>query len=307
VVKQLRDSVTEIQTNIGNRIFDQALKGENIDWENLIPEQERVLIKRRMFALRRHTLPPVITHNMVDDGSDPILSCIRRLHLFNDRMDRVKIVYHPEFLNASNPLMGLDYDDFVRGCHLGVFPSYYEPWGYTPAECTVMGVPSVTTNLSGFGCYMEDNIENPSDYGIYIVDRRLKNAEESIIQLTQQLFSFTKKTRRQRINQRNRTERLSDLLDWKRMGLEYVRARQLALRRIYPDQFNEDDDDELFEPAKKIPHPISIPGTPKKGKGTDDPLAFRMQALGLNGEENMIYSPIPLKKGESIPAPSDDE
>ena len=58
-------------------------------------------------------------------------------------------MFHPEFLSSTNPLFGLDYEDFVRGCHLGVFPSYYEPWGYTPAECTVMGIPSVTTNLSG--------------------------------------------------------------------------------------------------------------------------------------------------------------
>ena len=55
---------------------------------------------------------------------------------------------------------------------LGVFPSYYEPWGYTPAECTIMGIPSVTTNLSGFGCFMRDQISDPQSYGIYIVDRR---------------------------------------------------------------------------------------------------------------------------------------
>lgn len=60
-----------------------------------------------------------------------------------------QIVFHPEFLSTTNPLFGLDYEEFVRGCHLGVFPSYYEPWGYTPAECTVMGIPSITTNLSG--------------------------------------------------------------------------------------------------------------------------------------------------------------
>lgn len=58
-------------------------------------------------------------------------------------------MFHPEFLASTNPLFGLEYDEFVRGCHLGVFPSYYEPWGYTPAECTVMGIPSITTNLSG--------------------------------------------------------------------------------------------------------------------------------------------------------------
>lgn len=59
------------------------------------------------------------------------------------------MVFHPEFLSSTNPLFALDYEEFVRGCHLGVFPSYYEPWGYTPAECTVMGIPSITTNLSG--------------------------------------------------------------------------------------------------------------------------------------------------------------
>ena len=42
------------------------------------------------------------------------------------------MIFHPEFLNSTNPLLGLDYEEFVRGCHLGVFPSYYEPWGYTP-------------------------------------------------------------------------------------------------------------------------------------------------------------------------------
>lgn len=58
---------------------------------------------------------------------------------------------------------------------------------------------------------------------------------DGIILKQEQMFSFVTKTRRQRINQRNRTERLSDLLDWKSLGLEYAKARQLALRRAYPD------------------------------------------------------------------------
>ena len=51
------------------------------------------------------------------------------------------------------------------------------------AECTVMGIPSVTTNLSGFGCFMADHVADPTSYGIYIVDRRFKNPEESVQQL----------------------------------------------------------------------------------------------------------------------------
>ncbi|KAJ1982703.1 glycogen synthase isoform 1 [Dimargaris verticillata] len=262
LVKQLRETVDEIQTRLGDRLFDASSRGHEIDMTKLLKDEEKILLKRRTFALKRNTLPPIVTHNMADDSTDPVLTDLRRLHLFNNPSDRVKVVFHPEFLNANNPILGLDYEDFIRGCHLGVFPSYYEPWGYTPAECTVMGVPSVTTNLSGFGCYMEDNIECPSDYGIYIVDRRLKSADESINQLCEEMFSFCQKTRRQRINQRNRTERLSDILDWKRMGIEYMKARQLALRRTFPASFTGDN---FFTPGAmgKIPRPLSAPGSPK--------------------------------------------
>jgi glycogen(starch) synthase len=84
---------------------------------------------------------------MADDAGDPILGQIRRVKLFNASSDRVKVVFHPDFLNSNNPILGLDYEEFVRGCHLGVFPSYYEPWGYTPAECTVVS-PTFRCNFN---------------------------------------------------------------------------------------------------------------------------------------------------------------
>lgn len=263
ITKQLKETVNEIQDRIGKRIFETSLRGEKVDTAKLMEEEDRVLLKRRVFALKRSTLPAIVTHNMADDGADPVLMQIRRLQLFNHSQDRVKVVFHPEFLNSNNPILGLDYEEFVRGCHLGVFPSYYEPWGYTPAECTVMGVPSITTNLSGFGCFMDEMIENGEDYGIYIVDRRMKSVEESIEQLADQMLQFCQKSRRQRINQRNRTERLSDLLDWKRMGLEYIKARQLALRRAYPDSFPDEDDAGLAYEQVKIPRPLSAPPSPR--------------------------------------------
>lgn len=94
----------------------------------LLEEKEHVMLKRRIFALKRHTLPPIVTHNMEDDSKDPVLNQLRRLRLFNYPSDRVKIIFHPEFLNSSNPVLDFEYEEFVRGCHLGVFPSYYEPW-----------------------------------------------------------------------------------------------------------------------------------------------------------------------------------
>ncbi|KAF9210871.1 glycogen synthase isoform 1 [Podila verticillata] len=319
VVKQLKETVADIAKRMETRLFEKAARGGDVTTTQFLTNEDQILLKRRTFALKRSTLPPIVTHNMADDDKDPVLNQLRRLSLFNHPSDRVKIVFHPEFLNSNNPLFGLDYEEFVRGCHLGVFPSYYEPWGYTPAECTVMGVPSITTNLSGFGCFMDDNIVDSSEYGIYIVDRRMKSVEESIQQLADQMLMFCQKSRRQRINQRNRTERLSDLLDWKRMGLEYIKARQLALRRAYPDSFDDDyfgleadpsllDGGEGDQPSRsrKIPNPRSAPGsprirTPKEGVDTD--LTFAKMSIhdrerylqystqGHEDDEDMIKIP----------------
>ncbi|EIW71286.1 hypothetical protein TREMEDRAFT_37716 [Tremella mesenterica DSM 1558] len=289
VTQQLRETVAQVTAKVGKRLFEHAARytGEHgtevLPADQLLSSEDKILLKRRVFALKRNSLPPVVTHNMADDAGDPILSQIRRVQLFNRPTDRVKIIFHPEFLNSNNPILGLDYEEFVRGCHLGVFPSYYEPFGYTPAECTVMGIPNVTTNLSGFGCFMEDLLETPEDYGCYIVDRRGQGVEESVAQLTNQLVAFANKTRRQRINQRNRTERLSELLDWKALGMEYVKARQLAMRRAYPDSFDDEEPD--FSGIQRVGAPLSAPGSPKFRTGMMTPgdyatLTEEMEHLG---------------------------
>ncbi|RMJ27248.1 glycogen synthase [Aspergillus sp. HF37] len=329
VVKSLRDTIEVVEKGMGKRMYERCLswkEGDNMpDEKDLVTSQDRVLLRRRLFAMKRNSFPPIVTHNMTNDSEDPILNQIRRVQLFNHPSDRVKVVFHPEFLNSSNPVLPLDYDDFVRGTHLGVFPSYYEPWGYTPAECTVMGVPSITTNLSGFGCYMEELIENSSDYGIYIVDRRTKGVDDSVNQLTEFMLSFAMKSRRQRINQRNRTERLSDLLDWKRMGLEYVKARQLALRRAYPSSFDGTEDfyDIIGGTEQKISRPLSVPGSPRDRSGMMTPGDFASLQEGREGlstedyvswrlpeeeEREDHYFPLTLrtKKGpERAPSPMD--
>ena len=154
-----------------------------------------------------------------------------------------------------------------------------------------MGIPSVTTNLSGFGCFMQDLIDRPQDEGCYIVDRRSQSAEDSVNHLTDCMFSFCSKTRRQRINQRNRTERLSDLLDWKRMGMEYVKARQLALRRAYPMSFTGNYEDEDFIPGveQKISRPFSVPGSPRDRTGMMTPGDFASLQEGREGLSTEDY------------------
>ncbi|XP_063721607.1 glycogen [starch] synthase-like [Symsagittifera roscoffensis] len=248
VVKQLKETVSHIQSTIGEKLFESCLRGKVPDGKELLTQNELVQLKRCIYSTSRPNLPPICTHNMTDDFNDPILSTLRKVHLFNDDSDRVKVIFHPEFLSSTSPLLSMDYDQFVRGCHLGVFPSYYEPWGYTPAECTVMGVPSITTNLSGFGSFVEKHITDSASYGIFIVDRMFKHPEESQAQLSQFMFDFCRLTRRQRIVLRNRTERLSELLDWKSLGLYYVKAQELAAKNFKPEIFSD-----LMSPGAMTP------------------------------------------------------
>ncbi|XP_068611277.1 glycogen [starch] synthase, liver [Brachionichthys hirsutus] len=262
VRKQLWDTAHTVKEKFGKKLYEALLKGQMPDMSAILDRDDFTIMKRAIYATQRHSLPPVTTHNMLDDSTDPILSNVRRIGLFNSRNDRIKIIFHPEFLSSTSPLLPMDYEEFVRGCNLGVFPSYYEPWGYTPGECTVMGIPSITTNLSGFGCFMEEHVSDPAAYGIYIVDRRFRSAEESCNQLTQFMFNFCQQSRRQRIIQRNRTERLSDLLDWRYLGRFYIHARHLALSRAFPDSFKMDPMAPLKTQGFRFPRPYSVPPSP---------------------------------------------
>uniref|UniRef100_A0A8C9RXT0 Glycogen [starch] synthase n=1 Tax=Scleropages formosus TaxID=113540 RepID=A0A8C9RXT0_SCLFO len=260
VRKQLWDTAQTVKEKFGKKLYESLLVGQLPDVSKMLDKEDFTMMKRAIFSAQRQCLPPICTHNMLDDSSDPILNCLRRIGLFNSSSDRVKVIFHPEFLSSTSPLLPMDYEEFVRGCHLGVFPSYYEPWGYTPAECTVMGIPSVSTNLSGFGCFMEEHIADPSAYGVYILDRRYRSVDESCSQLTSFLLQFCQQSRRQRIIQRNRTERLSDLLDWRYLGRYYISARHMALAKAFPESY-------YYEPQDpssgfRYPRPASVPPSP---------------------------------------------
>lgn len=271
VTKQLRDTVTDIQDKVGKRMYESCLGGSLPDGNTLLEADDIIKLKRCILGAKRPNLPAIVTHNMIEDSTDPILCHLRRAHLFNGPHDRVKVIFHPEFLSTISPLLPMDYSDFVRGCHLGVFPSYYEPWGYTPAECTVMGIPSASTNLSGFGRFMAEHVTDPTSYGIYLVDRRFKPAEESIQELTQYMFSFCNLSRRQRIIQRNRTERLSELLDWKSLHRYYNRARLLSLHYLQPDKYEKPSLVDEVQTGFHYPRPFSEPPSPALSEcGSED-------------------------------------
>ncbi|HQY89265.1 MAG TPA: glycosyltransferase, partial [Tepidisphaeraceae bacterium] len=117
------------------------------------------------------------------------------------------------------------------GCHLGVFPSYSEPWGYTPLEAIVSGVPAVTSDLSGFGAYVQGALNEEEQEGLFVLKRRSQSFDAAAYELSEFFYKFVKLNRRQRIDLRNKVEALSEKFDWQALATHYHNAHDLALSR----------------------------------------------------------------------------
>ncbi len=236
--EDLRNTCTELQQQMGGKLFHAAATGRLPTYAELMPEDSQVRLKRAMHAWRSWRQPLIVTHDLVDDANDPVLKHLRHRHLVNLQGDPVKMVFHPEFVSATSPTISLDYEQFVRGCHMGIFPSYYEPWGYTPMECVALGIPAVTTDLSGFGAYVQRHAgqllggRRAEDQGILVLPRRYAGFDEAADRLADYLFHFATMNRRQRIELRNRVERIGEQFDWSVLVKHYHEAHNLALERV---------------------------------------------------------------------------
>lgn len=227
----LKNWCGELEARMGRRLFVTAANGRIPKYEDLLVDDSIVRLKQSIAAWRTGRQPPVVTHDLVDDANDPVLKHIRYRQLFNAPDDPVKMVFHPQFVTPTSPLISLDYENFVRGCHMGIFPSYYEPWGYTPMECVALGLPAVTTDLSGFGAYTERHVKDAGEQGICVLNRRTKGFDETTNNLVDYLYQFCTLNRRERIELRNKTERLGELFDWSALASHYHHAHSMALER----------------------------------------------------------------------------
>lgn len=225
-----------VQKQIGDRLFYEIARNPEKklpDLNNFVDDYWKLRLRRNLQSWKMSGLPPVVTHNLSDDANDPILKFLRTSNLVNLKDDKVKIIYHPDFINTTSPLLSLEYSDFVRGCHLGIFPSYYEPWGYTPLECIASGVPTVTSDLAGFGAYFQQNIGKLDRGGVYVVNRNNRSYEDAANQLADILFDFATGSRKDRIQQRYEVENAATHFDWRNLTKYYEMAYDMALQRKY--------------------------------------------------------------------------
>lgn len=232
VMEEIRQTCDAIQRQVGKRLFFESTVRQDHRLPQLndfVDEYWKLRYRRTIQSWKSNKMPLPVTHKLIDEDNDDILQFLVRRNLLNRKEDKVKIVYHPDFINSTNPLFGMDYSQFVRGCHLGIFPSYYEPWGYTPLECMASGVPAVTSDLSGFGDYLLQNMPDHEKGGMFVVERGKRTFDWSARQLAVFLHKFLQQDRRSRIMQRNNVENYSSAFDWDNLITHYEDAYQNLL------------------------------------------------------------------------------
>ena len=232
VLDELREVSERLTEQVAERLFRRGAAGERVRLDDLVDEYWGLRFRRTQYALRTDRLPLQVTHVLENEAGDPVLGHIRALGLANRREDPVKVVYHPQFITPVNPLWGIEYEQFVRGCHLGIFPSLYEPWGYTPLECIAMGVPAVTSDLAGFGRYVAETWPDHDRWGVVVLPRRGRTFHEAAGDLTRRLVAYCRLDRRGRTALRNEVESHARAFDWASLGPAYHEAHDRAFAAL---------------------------------------------------------------------------
>ena len=180
--------------------------------------------------MKRPGLPPVCTHEL-QNMRDAIIDAIGDARLTNSEDDRVKIVFYPTYLGEDDKLLNLSLQEALQGCHLGVFPSYYEPWGLTPLEAAAEGVAAITSDLSGVGRFLKQLPQNPEYPGIFTLNRFETSDSKAIGQLTDLLYRYSTLSRKERVENKINARKLADSCDWKDLADNYVMAHNAALEQ----------------------------------------------------------------------------
>ncbi len=226
----LKDSLADVRDSVLNELLYLLASGNEITKESLLDKEFLAEVRPKLLRLKRKGNPPLSTHVLHDETNDQIVQALRAVGLDNGPEDKVKAVFYPIYLTGADGLLDTSYYESMSGSHLGVFPSYYEPWGYTPLEAAALGVSSVTTDLAGFGRYLCTECDQGKYPGVFVLERFGKSEDEILQQLTEFLSRFAHFSKKERVENKIQAYKTAAAADWKNFVERYVKAHNLAVQ-----------------------------------------------------------------------------
>ncbi len=176
---------------------------------------------------------PMITHWLHNMSHDNVLDMMKYLDMQNRKEDNVKLIFLPCYLNGDDGIFNMKYYDLVLGNDMCIYPSYYEPWGYTPLEAIAFKVPCITSDLAGFGLWANSEIGHVGEIidGVKVVHRTDYNYSEVADKIKDTVAEFSNFTAAEVKKSRSNAEKLSKKALWSNFIKYYYEAYDFALRR----------------------------------------------------------------------------
>ena len=173
---------------------------------------------------------PFVTHWLNLMEQDKVLNYITHAGFTNSAADKLKIIFVPCYLDGHDGILDKPYYDLLIGMDATVYPSYYEPWGYTPLESIAFGIPTITTNLAGFGLWAKKHVTgNNINEGVAVVNRDDFNYFEVADAITSAILTLTGKDKKEAEEIRKHSFRLAAKAEWSKFIVYYEEAFKIAL------------------------------------------------------------------------------
>jgi len=169
------------------------------------------------------------THVLHDANNDPIIRTLHELQLTNAPDERVKIVFVPVYLDGNDGIFNLSYYDLLIGFDLSVFPSYYEPWGYTPLESIAFGVPTVTTSLAGFGLWVRNHFTEQQS--VTVIERTDTNDDEVAANIAKAIAFYAGSTPDEKQSINDVAREMAHKALWSNLYDNYLKTYDIALEQ----------------------------------------------------------------------------
>lgn len=176
---------------------------------------------------------PRYTHELHEPWNDKVMGQLNWLNVHNVPEDKVKIIFVPCYLDGFDGIFNKHYYDLLIGCDITVFPSYYEPWGYTPTESVAFHVPCITTDLAGFGLWANSlkGGESEIEDGVKTIHRTDYNFDEVSNTIKDTILKFSKFDTKQVNAARKNAEKVAEKALWKHFITYYYEAYDMALAK----------------------------------------------------------------------------
>lgn len=194
-------------------------------------------LQERLAGGKKYDTPldvPQLTHWLHNMSHDNVLGMMKYYDMHNRKEDQVKVIFLPCYLDGKDGIVDMTYYDLVLGNDLCIYPSYYEPWGYTPLEAVAFRVPCITTDLAGFGLWANKEFghEGQLEDGVKVIHRTDYNYSEVADLIKDTVAQFSAMTQKQVDACRKKADELSKKALWSEFIEYYHQAYDIALQKV---------------------------------------------------------------------------